>query len=103
PLGRIDRLRLVVSSTFRPLPAIGRPLDRSQMDAVFLRIPGRAPGDDEMIARLERLDRETGLLEPRGIGPFGGKFLCVSVRVDDREVQPGVWVLELEGDDVAFD
>ena len=73
------------------------------MDPVFGRIPAWAAGDDEVIAGLERLRRETGLFETRGIGPFGGKLLRRPVLVDVAQVEPRVRILELEGVDVAFE
>jgi hypothetical protein len=77
-------------------------MNRSQVDPVFRGIPARTAGDDQMIAGLERLGGKTGLLETRRVGPFGGKLL-LPVLVHDEQVEPRVGILELEGDDVAFD
>jgi len=73
------------------------------MNPEFRRIPRRTSGNDEVIAGLERLGRKTRLLETCGVGPFGGKLLRRPVFVRNRQVEPRVWILELEGDDVAFE
>lgn len=78
-------------------------MDRSQVDPVFRRIAARAAGDDEVIAGLERVDRETGLFEARRIGPFGRNLLPLPVLVDGGQVEPRVRILQLEGDDIAFE
>jgi len=67
------------------------------------RIPGRTSGDDEVIAGLERVGRKTRLLEPCGIGPLAGKLLWYPAFVNDGQVQPGVRILELEGENIAFE
>ena len=72
------------------------------MNPAFRRIPPGTSGDDEVIAGLERLGRKTRLLETCGIGPFGGKLLRRPVFIRDGQIEPGVRILELEGDDVAF-
>jgi hypothetical protein len=73
------------------------------MNPAFRRISARTSGDDEVIAGLERLGRKTRLFEARGIGPFSGKLLRRPVFIRDGQIEPSVRILELEGDDVAFE
>ena len=73
------------------------------MDPAFRGISARAAGDDEMIARLERVSRKPGLFETPRVGPFGGNLLRLPVFVHDCQMEPGVRILQLKSDDIAFD
>ena len=73
------------------------------MDPAFRRNSARTACNDEVIAWLERVRSKTRLLETRRIGPFGGELLRRPGLVCDGQIDPRVRILELEGDDIAFE
>ena len=73
------------------------------MDPVLRGISGGTAGQNQVITWFERCDGKTRLFESRRIGPFGGKHLRVPVLVDAGQVEKGVRIDELEGDDITFD
>src|SRR5439155_27120796 len=63
--------------------------------------PSRIAGDDDMIARLQRVARDARQLT--GGRPFDRPALHLALGVRRLHVQEGVWVSEHELQQVAFD
>ena len=86
-----------------PLPAIGRPFDPLQVDAVLAGVPAWASRDDDAIAGLERVDGDAVARQTVRIGPFGAESGGAAFRVGDVDIHPRVGRAVRKLGDGAFD
>src|SRR5437762_4001985 len=84
-----------------PLEPVLRSQDAPHADAVILDGAARVAGDDDVIARLQRVARDAGQLP--GGGPLDGPALHLALRVRRLHVNERVRVAEHELHHVAFD
>src|SRR5882672_1351674 len=106
PVVRASRARFDPSAPTarpRPLPAVGWPLNAFHMHPVLGRIARRTPGDDDAIARFQRVFVDAPLLQARRAGPLGGNLAHGAGLVFGVHMNPRVWTAVVDLHDLAFD
>lgn len=88
-LSSTDKAMLIVAEPIEPMDDVDPTdlaeweIEKSDGDAVFIRLRGATPRSQE--AQIRRVVQKLGLLKPRDI--IGAEFLA-SVRYDDNKIDP---------------